>query len=155
METASLNLKRMREQAELSKRELAELAGDHGVKIYANTISRLESGEQVMKLQEAIAFSEIFGVTLEAFSKAEELPNRRESETLQLLRHAQAEFARLQKSIDQAVASLNAVRSRLHSEQDNGATYPALTHLQDFSVNEGKFLDALVAAINDYRHEQG
>lgn len=62
---SSQNLRELRKNADFSRREIIEKLADQGVKMHPTTLRRIEDGEQTMKVTEAKAVAEIFGMTLD------------------------------------------------------------------------------------------
>lgn len=63
----SENLRELRNTSGMSRRELLEKLQEHGVEMHANSLRRIEDGEQPMKIHEAQAFAAIFNIGLEQF----------------------------------------------------------------------------------------
>lgn len=61
---SSENLRELRKNADFSRREILEKLENLGVKMHPTTLRRIEDGEQNMKVHEARAVAEIFGMTL-------------------------------------------------------------------------------------------
>lgn len=61
------NLRQLRSNAGFSRNHLIEQLGRRGVEMHVNSLRRIEEGEQPMKIQEAIAFADIFGMGLDEF----------------------------------------------------------------------------------------
>lgn len=62
---AAENLKSLRSQNELSRDRVITLLKERGVSLHVNSLRRIEEGLQPLKLQEAIAFSDIYGITID------------------------------------------------------------------------------------------
>ena len=61
------NLRALRDSSGMSRRALIERLKQLGIEMHANSLRRIEDGDQPMRVQEAQAFAEIFNVTLEDF----------------------------------------------------------------------------------------
>lgn len=59
------NLKQLRAQTRMSRREVLHLLHDLGIDMHETTLRRIEEGIQPMKVPEAVAFSQVFGTTVE------------------------------------------------------------------------------------------
>ncbi|AZA11095.1 helix-turn-helix domain-containing protein [Corynebacterium gerontici] len=64
---ANVNVKTLRGLSGMSRRQLVEELGYRGVSLPQTSLSRIENGEQAVKIEEAIAFADIFEVPLEGF----------------------------------------------------------------------------------------
>lgn len=62
---SSENLRELRKNAGFSRRELLEKMEGMGVKMHPTTLRRIEDGDQNMKVHEAQAVAEIFGMSLD------------------------------------------------------------------------------------------
>lgn len=60
------NLRKLRSESGMSRQELLDRLESYGIKMHANTIRRIEAGEQPIKVREAVAISEIFAIDLNA-----------------------------------------------------------------------------------------
>lgn len=61
------NLRELRKQTGMSRRVLIERLGEHGIEMHPNSLRRIEEGHQPMKVQEVLAFAEIFNIDLTEF----------------------------------------------------------------------------------------
>lgn len=62
---AAANLKALRSQWELSRDRVISLLEERGISLHVNSLRRIEEGLQPLKLQESIAFADIYGITLD------------------------------------------------------------------------------------------
>lgn len=61
----AFNLRRLRELRGDSRSRVIQYLEKRGIKMHMTTLKRIEDGEQQPKLSEAVAFAEIFGVTVD------------------------------------------------------------------------------------------
>lgn len=64
---AAANIKELRKETGMSRRELVDKLAERGVSLHQTSLRRVEEGEQAVKIEEAIAMADIFGMTLEQF----------------------------------------------------------------------------------------
>lgn len=64
---ASTNVRELRAAFRMSRRALVEALGDRGVNLHQTSLRRIEEGEQSVKIEEAIAFADVFCMDLEEF----------------------------------------------------------------------------------------
>ncbi|HJG64871.1 helix-turn-helix domain-containing protein [Corynebacterium stationis] len=62
---AAENLKSLRSQHGLSRDRVIALLNERGISLHVNSLRRIEEGEQPLKLQEVVAFSDIYGLTID------------------------------------------------------------------------------------------
>jgi transcriptional regulator with XRE-family HTH domain len=54
----------LRQQAELTQQQLADVMREAGVKMHRSTIGKIEAGERVVSIGEAAQFAEVLGIDL-------------------------------------------------------------------------------------------
>lgn len=151
MELAARNIKALREQLKLSKRELAELVSDYGVKMYPTTVSRIENGEQPVKLNEAIALSKVFVVPLEQLAENEVVPNERDTVARDLHRSAERQINQLFEALGKASAEINAIGNTVLEDDTWEHDYPYKKNLHDYYLFTRPLIDRMCEVKNIYR----
>ncbi|MDN6739186.1 MAG: hypothetical protein L0L74_03660 [Corynebacterium casei] len=63
-ELAAANLKALRSQWGLSRDRVVSMLEERGISLHVNSLRRIEEGVQPLKLQESIAFADIYGMTI-------------------------------------------------------------------------------------------
>lgn len=63
-ELAADNLKALRSQYGLSRDKVVSMLEERGISLHVNSLRRIEEGLQPLKLQESIAFADIYGITI-------------------------------------------------------------------------------------------
>lgn len=64
---AAANIAALRNQSKMSRRALVDLLEERGVHLQETSLKRIEDGNQSVKIEEAVAFADIFGQDLETF----------------------------------------------------------------------------------------
>ena len=64
---AAVNVRELRKQSGLSRQSIVDRLGEYGVSLHTTSLRRIEEGQQAVKIEEAQAFADLFGLGLAEF----------------------------------------------------------------------------------------
>lgn len=78
-------LRSEREARKWSQADVARMLADRNVSTYATTVAKIEAGDRAVRLDEAVAIADIFGMSMDAFLGRGHSPEARLTDVLRTL----------------------------------------------------------------------
>lgn len=142
------NLRQFRDKTKMSRQRLSDLLSERGISLHSNSIKRIEDGIQPLKLDEAVALTEIFSVNLNDF--VYQPVGGIEAEVGAARIAHESAINELRQAVDKAIDTYVELGQLLDSPEVPPAPQSATVHRAEFSFNLSKtFLIAVLEELKE------